>query len=396
LTTSYDDGNNSAVPQSFPSPLLKVNEIEIYLCHFLDHPMIRSGPVAVTARRLQLSEVIPAGANTATLQLFPQAVLSFATVFFGALHGQDRITRHGYTLFGTALKQLNLALSEPKCYTRDDVIISVITLALLEFWVPSGPKHYLKHIAGVERLLELRGPDPKSLELYRGLRHMILFASLSTRKPSILAGLEWKKAFRVNCSEEESQKQDLYDVLADCTVLVAERDVLATWVLDLERYTLRQSEIEKKALLLLTNLRSWKMRWDNDKENSYVEISVNEDDPPPFRTILEFSSDSAATMLLFYNSALIHVLQILASLQLDNSLSKDEYIAAERSAAFDICRCIPYYLVRKSHLDLRCVHLAVVTAWKTLRHRETADGRWLMDILSAKSQESFAPGLWAD
>ncbi|KAF4633791.1 hypothetical protein G7Y89_g4321 [Cudoniella acicularis] len=373
VATRYNPGNNnSADLQILPSVSMKGNEIEVYICYFREHRILRGGPVALALQQLQPKEVIPTGANTATRQIFPQAVVSFATVFFGAHHRQSQIISHGYTMFGVALKQLSQALSEPKCYTRDEVVLSVATLALLECWVPSGPKNYLKHVAGIERLLELRGPDPRSLELYKGLRHMILFASLRTRKLSILARAEWKTAFKINCSEKELQELDLYDVLADCTALVVEQDdMLATRGLDLMRDIRRHDEVKEKALTLLTHLHAWRKRWDSDGKNSYSGIFANEDDPPPFLTIFEFSSDSTATMLMFYNSALIYVLRILASLQLD---SKDEYITAEWSAALDICRCIPYYLARESRLDLRVVHLAVVTVWTTFRVKKSCKG----------------------
>ena len=395
VATSHGAGGSaSSNLQILSLNLLKGNDIEVYLCYFREHPMFRGGPVALSAQRLHLNELIPAGPNTATLQLFPQAYVSFATVFFGVHHRETQITNHGYAMFGTALKQLNQALSEPRCYNDDDVVVSVVTLALLECWVPSGPKYYLKHMAGVERLLELRGPNLKSLELHKGLRHMILFASLSTRKPSILARKEWKRGLRINCSDEELQEQDLHDILADCTILAVERDdVLANCSSDLQTDIPGYDGVEKKALALLTHLHALREEWASDRENSYLEIPADGDDPPPFLTTFEFSSDFTATRLLSYNSALIHVLRILISLPLDG---KDGYIEEERSAALDICRCIPYYLVRQSYLDLRTIHLAVVTAWKTLRHRETADGRWLMDVLSTKSEDVFAKGLWAN
>ena len=395
VTTSYGPEDNASVDlQLSPLTPLTGNDIELYICYFREHSMFRSGMIASAAQRLQPNEVIPAGGNTATLQLFPQAYVTFATVFFGVNHRQTHIINYGYTMCGAAIKQLNQALSEPKCYNDDNVIISVVALALLESWMPSGPKNYLHHMAGVERLLELRGPNPESLELHKGQRQMILFASLSTRKPSILARAEWKRAFRINCSENELQQQDLYDVLADCTVLAAERDnVLATRAFNIDGGPTWYKAAEKKTLDLLTHLYTWKKEWASGGENSYLEILATGDDPPPFLTTFEFSSDFTATIFLFYNSVLIHALRILISLPLD---CKDEYITAEGSAALDICRCIPYYLLRKPHLDLRTVHLAVVTAWKTLRRRETAEGRWLMDILSTRSQEAFAKGLWAD
>lgn len=139
-------------------------------------------------------------------------------------------------MHGVALKHLNQALSDSKCYTRDEVIISVITLALLECFVPTRPKYFLKHKIGLERLLELREPSSycslKSSQIHKGVRHMILFASLRTGKPSILARAEWKGPLRVNCSDEDVQAQDLFDILANCTVLIGDRDnMLANWEL---------------------------------------------------------------------------------------------------------------------------------------------------------------------
>ena len=158
--------------------------------------------------------------------------------------------------------------------------------------------------------------------------------------------------------------------MADCTVLAAKRDyAAATCAVDLESNADCYSEVEKKAFALLARLYDWQREWTGDKENFYLEIPAAGEDLPPFLTILEFSSDFTAIRLLTYLSALINVLRILNSLPLDG---KDEYIAAERSAALDICRCVPYFLVRKSNLDLRTVHLAVATAWISLLHRETA------------------------
>jgi hypothetical protein len=263
---------------------------------------------------------------------------------------------------------------------------------------------------------------------------MILFASLRTGKPSILARAEWKTTLRANCSDEEMQEQDVFDVLADCTVLVAERDnMLTNWEVDLERGTHQREKIKRRALTLLTHLRAWRERWDSDERNSHSETSAafarlqqmqeesGRDGSSPFLTIFEFSNDSAAIMLMFYNTALIYVLQILASLPLENfsihtnqsltqntlqvpgylnDLSRqtpDEYIAEEWLAAVEICRCIPHYLIRKSGLNSGIspvVHLAVTTAWMTLRGNESDEGRWMTEILNTKGQKVIAKGVW--
>jgi hypothetical protein len=210
--------------------------------------------------------------------------------------------------------------------------------------------------------------------------------------------------------------------------------MLSNWDLDLERSTHQRDKIKRRALDLLTHLRAWKERWDSDGRNSYSETSAASagqptieeswgDGSPPFLTTFEFSNGPAATMLMFYNTTLIYVLRILASLplpleniglhssqsiqdtlqdagHLDNlgRLSKDEYLAAERLAALEVCRCVPFDLVQKSCLD-SCVspigHWAVTTAWMTLRGIESAEGRWMMDLLNTNSREAIAKGLWA-
>jgi len=208
--------------------------------------------------------------------------------------------------------------------------------------------------------------------------------------------------------------------------------MLVNWDLDPERSTHQRDEIKRRALTLLSHLRAWKERWDSDRRNSYSEMSaaiakpakIEEslgDGSPPFLTTFEFSNASVATMLMFYNTTLIYVLRVLASLPLplenlglhssqslqdtlqdaiplDNlwSLSKDEYLAAERFSALEVCRCVPFDLVQKSRLD-SCVspigHWAVTTAWTTLRGIESPEGRWMMDLLKTNSQV-IAKGVW--
>jgi len=123
---------------------------------------------------------------------------------------------------------------------------------------------------------------------------------------------------------------------------------------------------------------------------------------------------------MFYNTVLIYVLRVLASHSLENlnipssqgfipdtlptaeyledqwKHTKEKYVAAERLAALDICRCIPYYLSRKPSLNSGSpvVHWAITTAWMTLRGKESAEGRWITDLLNKKGQGVIAKGLW--
>lgn len=81
---------------------------------------------------------------------------------------------------------------------------------------------------GLEKLLEPRGPNmhcfPKVFQIYKGVRRMTIFASLSTRRPSILARGEWRRIPWTDCLDGEIEEQYLLDALADCMVLVSGRD----------------------------------------------------------------------------------------------------------------------------------------------------------------------------
>ena len=414
------------------SASLTGNEMEIYICHTRKY-LRRGGPIDLALQGVQLGDIIKAGTSVASGQIFHKAFLSFALIMFGSQHGKVQIIEQGYAIHGMALRQLNLALSDPNCRARDEVFLSVVTLALLECFVPSGSKNYTKHMIALEGLLELRDPSsrcsPKLSVLYKGVRHMILFASLRTGKPSILARKEWKKFLRAQCSQEELQEQDLFDVLADCTVLIAERDkLLADSVLDLERSTNERDEIKRKTLTLLSHLCAWKKRWDDDGRNSYSETPTvtagqpTREDSAPFLTTFEFSNAPAATMLMFYNTTLIQVLRVLASLpppvdilgvrssqstqdtsndaqSTDNlwRLSKDEYHAAERLAALEVCRCIPFDLVQTSRLGSCHSPIsgwAITTAWMSLRGNESVEGRWITDLLNTNGGKTFVKGVW--
>jgi hypothetical protein len=156
------------------------NEFEIYICYTRKF-IRRGGLVDLALQEVQLSDIITAGTTPANGQIFHQAFLSFALIVFGSRHGRSQITDQGYAIHGVALRQLNQALSDSNCRTRDEVFLSVVTLALLECMVPTGTNHYIKHMIALERLLELRDPSshcsPKSSEFYKSVRHMIIFAS---------------------------------------------------------------------------------------------------------------------------------------------------------------------------------------------------------------------------
>ena len=323
-------------------------------------------------------------------------------------------------MHGVALRQLNQALSLPGCHTRDDVLVSVIIMAMLELHMPSGPRNWLKHMTGLERLLELRGPGSltyasyRTLELYKGVRHFILIASLRNRAPSIFAQPRWKAVLRTSLSLETSEEQDLQDVLADCSVLIAASDEVNEMNDACGRTCSEKSRaILDRAVGLRTFLKTWKNRWDADEGNANVAMddldAFEVGAPSTLWTTYKFRFDSLARLYMLYNTALIYVLQVAAMSELyllsgaANATAAQVRIennhASIRAAGIEIARSITGYL---QHRRMRgetdfispIVQWAAITAWQALGGNESEEGRWMMKSLAGNSSYTVAMAAW--
>ncbi|KAH8645446.1 hypothetical protein BX600DRAFT_478135 [Xylariales sp. PMI_506] len=402
-------------------------EIEMSICYARRH-LSTGGLIETTLRTVDLADV-STGRIKQSGSISHQTVLSLAAIFFGLRHKQDRITRQGYALQAMAFQRINQALSDSVHLVTDEVIKSVVTLAVLEFLAPSsGANTFLVHMKAVETLLDLQGPGSQisSVVLYRSVQQHLIVSALCLGRPSILARPDWKAALRTTVSAEELLEQDLYDILADCTVLFAQRVGLSPSSELLPGYcperVAQLDDIEQTAQQLLAQLGTWKRQWDRDKTITYDEDFpkpkssriYEKQDVLPFSTVYKFPNQVAALQLMLYNIALTHVLQILRSpphQSCDQPCSGQDFIAqrplrdthprsndlehakngyylAQAMAVLDICRCVPY------HLDLALslgsepsslAHWAILTAWVKLGGRESAVGRWLYQLLLEKS-----------
>jgi hypothetical protein len=412
---------------TFPEVSPKFNENEVYICYARRH-LYPNGPIDLGLQELSTSDITinHRSAETGDTPLFVQAALSFATLLFGTRHHQSGIVTQGYALHGVALRQLNQALSRPERRMRDDTIVSVIILAMLELFMPSGPRNWLKHMLGLEQLLALRDPGSlahasfRTLELYKGVRHMILIASLRNRTPSIFARPQWKAVLRSALSLETPEEQDLHDVLADCSVLIAASDELfkLQHVFGLG-YSQRRRDMQCKVEGLFVFLEAWKRQWDSNEQNIYIEeecYEANTAGTSP-RIIYRFLSDSVARMFMLYNTALIYVLRILATLETKhngprsdssdyipevtgaNLVTESSYYPAIYSAGLDIARSITDYLQHKrarGEMDFASpiMQWAVLTAGQALGDEESPDGRWMMSLLKGDATYTVAKRAW--
>ncbi|PGG96400.1 hypothetical protein AJ79_09595 [Helicocarpus griseus UAMH5409] len=402
--------------QTPPSAPLNGNEFERYICFMLKYTT-RGDPIEVATRKMASIGVSRANATVSTKGVSHQAIMSFAMIFFGTEHRRNSITKGGYAMYGVALKQINHALSDPICYKHNELILSVLTLAVLETLVPTGMGINFKHMRAVEELLRLQdisSPIPAHLPaLYLHVRHLAIFSALWVREPSILARPDWKRVLRSSCSDEEREQQELYDILADCTVLFAKRDkLLAKWRLHIEKPPDQHTALKQKVQNLLMQLCAWRQRWDSDERNSYSATPMEgprPDDFMPFTTIFTFRDESIAIMFMFYNITLIYILQLLLTLDFKNPSfhlkshhtlhdylpskatrenTENRYITAQRLAVLDICRSIPYHLDQVSLAGYEpspIAHWALATVWVKVRGDRSAEGKWLAALFVAQN-----------
>ncbi|KAL2072577.1 hypothetical protein VTL71DRAFT_11920 [Oculimacula yallundae] len=438
------DQELSPCPSDLPRvSLLGSSEFETYLCYALKH-LRHGGTIELTTRTIKSTDIVPAPTMAATHygQISHRAVLSFAAIFFGSQHRQAEITRMGFTMYGKVLQRLNGALSDPAQNTTDDLIHAVVTLTILELFACTGAGNYLKHMAGLERLFALRDlslpVSYESADMYRSLRQMIIFAALRSKKASILARPEWKKHLREKIgSPARLQKQELFDVLADCTVILSARErILGSFDMAPEISAYELDRLKQDALNLLAQLSSWKGAWDSDSEHKLTEIPISHGQLEtrtdliegclPFTTILEFPSESVAIMMALYNIALIHVLQLLTLLtsvpdrqsynstatsqskpQLQSQPQSNEnflhypphlpnlwphpanilnhppnpYLAAQEAPIIDVCRSISYHLATHQRRSSSTFHWATATVWIKVGGEESVAGRYVWKLL---------------
>ncbi|KIW04433.1 uncharacterized protein PV09_04703 [Verruconis gallopava] len=407
--------------------------LERYIC--FGRKFFRSGAsIDLALQGCTLDDFLAEGSG----RVFLQALLGFSMLTFGSEHGQQSLVTEGHAVHVNALGELNRALSDPTRRCDDDVLLAVAVLAIQSSVVPMGesPRAYLQHMLGLERLLGLRDPtihnSASAVNLYSSVRHFVLFAALRVGKASLLARPEWKSVLRLGCSASEEHEHDLWDILADCTVLVARSNlVIAKSGIEPRASITQRKEVEQTSLNLLQQLQVWKDRWMKDSKNHYrasvsaetkIESSsgVDEEDWSSFATPLDFADRSAAPMLMLYNTALIHVLQVLSALPVaefgvfsdlvfeGNSLpsglgakrmtSKERGLAI-RAAALEICNCVPAYFQAQSLSGANITpifHWATSTAWIALRGDESSEGGWMRSLLKNAEPHFIARGLMTE
>ncbi|KAL6408576.1 hypothetical protein AUP68_08436 [Ilyonectria robusta] len=433
-TGSATLGGRSASDLANPRPLLQralgVVGFDVFICYTRDH-LLRGGFIVSVIADIEPLDILRSESIVAHRRVSHQALLSFVTILFGEQHHQVDITRRGYAMYSVALERLNEALSDTTRHTSDEIIVAVATLAISECLVPSGKNNYLNHMMGLQRLIDLQEPgafwSSKPYGFRIGVRFMILFASMLLKNPCILARPEWKSAMRVGASPKELQEQALYDILADCTVLLAKREnIVATWDLDVARAAQQVREVEDQGRALHAQLCTWRRSWDSETTSGTSGTSATfpgvastrsapaSDSIPSMIMETKVLSRAMVVELILFDVALVTLLQILASLprevlqghsflrgatapQNGTESAKQYYASQERLAALEACRRVRSYVEGGQCLDASVppiLHWAIATALRSLHRDTSVEATWLRELVTPNGQQVVAVGLW--
>ncbi|CAO2653382.1 Nn.00g027930.m01.CDS01 [Neocucurbitaria sp. VM-36] len=309
------------------------------------------------------------------LDLLRRAILSLSVTFFGSQHRQDRITHQGYHQYGEVLRQLNHHLTQPEQQLTNETLLTALSCTLLEVFLPTGPTNFLKHQRGIEAIMELRGPPTESegttATIFRGLRILSIVSALAESRSSIWAKKEWKQAPPAQNTEAGMLQHQIFDVLADCTNLISQRDALLATGAAAKSYEPLSSEVEH----LLGDLEGLYPRWE---ELNRSQLSKIKDLSKPAKELGVTDHVSATAYMLYYTV-------YLCILQIKHSLSPSpDYVALRNAAAMKIARCLELkeYEMREGAPQSNTItFVATKVAWQALGGFNTVEGRRLAQVV---------------
>ncbi|KAF2020475.1 hypothetical protein BU24DRAFT_403585 [Aaosphaeria arxii CBS 175.79] len=343
--------------------------------------LLRGGPVELACNAVFLKSDMDPG-----IDLLKSAILSLATTFYGSRHQQKALMNTGYKQYGSVLLRLNQHLAQTQLQTTNETLLTALTCMLLEIFLPTGPNHFLKHIQGIETILELRGPptcpySQDTLVLFHGLRVLSIISGLATSRASIYAREEWKNLPRLHEDDAGQLRHQVFDILADCTQLMSRRD----FALQSADPSHRLSVIED-AECLFQKLERLHPKWEafNEKEMHKPSSDVARK--------VRIANFRSATVHMLYYTGYILIVEILNTLQ--PSLNN---VALRASGADNLMKSVELKLFEQSTGAFESNTIGFVAtkiAWQAIGGYHTPEGRRLAKLIRKNAKGIFAVGAW--
>ncbi|KAH8690857.1 hypothetical protein BGW36DRAFT_305965, partial [Talaromyces proteolyticus] len=332
------------------------------------------------------------------------SLLALATIFFGTEHRDSALIQRGLQKYSFTIEELNAALRDSThCYSSD-LFDAILTMALLEFHISERDRGWLNHACGLERLIELRGPETfmslLDLMLFEQTRSLVLFAALTLRKPTILSRSEWKTIPWTLYPDRKTYMQMLLDILADCPELLAAKTELES-----DPFGSLNSEKRQELAIMtqgvLERLDTFEEAWISANSTCVWEVSPPGLTPPIpssegeqiplWSTVLHYQSLDHANVAMMGCAVRILVLIIYRDLPWSMSTTTAEQISTQLfKAIITVCRSLDYQFQEinkgaSSHSMFYPIKVALIA---TIYDYPTI-GNWLKGILDHLS-DGFA------
>ncbi|KAF2183204.1 hypothetical protein K469DRAFT_215531 [Zopfia rhizophila CBS 207.26] len=366
---------------------LSAFEDNIYMSYARQY-LLRGGPIELAYEIAEPDMQALASTDNQRLTLLRSALFSLAVTYFGTQNHLEKIMDKGYHLYGLVLQQLNTALSEPQSQTTDETILTIFICMRQEMFPPTGGDQYLKHLRGLETILELRGPPDEdsaksTLALFQDLRIPSIFAALVMSTPSIYARDDWKQMPCTLTSEADFLRHHLFNLLADCTRLRSIQDSILASGNEEKRITCLQ-EIR----ILLNRLKILRDLWAAVNKSHLDASTLASNDRLPI------SSYTSATDLMLYDATFIFLAGVIAPLE-----PSTNYHSLQHAAAQEIVECLEFKVFdqqegRNNSNTIR--HAAIKVAWTVLGGLSSPEGRKLASMIKCTSGDVYAFGSWPD
>jgi hypothetical protein len=289
-----------------------------------------------------------------------------------------------------------------------------MTLLNGQFLFAENESGWMVHSHGLERLLELCGPEAatssSSLLILERSRPPIILEALLSHRRTIFSRPEWKQGPWLVHPEQKDSMAFLVDIMADCVELFYLRaEVMSSsnsnTAGDPEEYIFTWNGIRQTAYSILGALDHWEQVYMPASPPHCTQVPLPNTSEsagrsaPPWSTVFHFSSHYHAKVMSLYCSTLVLVLQFILNIPSTTGKGDDNYEALQdrmQSAGIAICRTIDYHtrlVLERS--DRSFLTFPLRMASEAIEDRQSPAGQWLEAIhkstsigtLSGRSQE---------
>lgn len=243
------------------------------------------------------------------------ALKAFAATYFARRHGHDtRLLAYADRLYGDALRQLSLDISNPASYLSHSNVSASLALNYYEIWAFSQSEGWIQHAGGVGTLIEKLGPayfqDYPAHGVFLLARPLVLYRACVLREATFLAKDEWQTVPWMLHPETKIEEQKLMDYCVHVPGMMGWRRELDDLATSGQDVFLRMEKLKENIITLGKKIVSWRMQWELNHpfcawEKPVVSdtgLAVDSEGKTLYNSVLYFESFARSKEIALYNT----------------------------------------------------------------------------------------------